>query len=828
MSIGNPTRKPRLPKSSSRRLADLTLHCRRELFEWVASELINARTSGNSGSGTKHSPPDNGVNQFSVPAEAPALVTSDLEPEILSTVLHLFALVYGAEQDSDLNAGMQALYDDTVKFGARLVNDVPGLPRPIRLPEHIVRPLYKRVVAERDLFADVDALGFTYQYFQKAFRTKTQKSIQSANKATSQTELTAFTQIYTPRWIIEFLVQNTVIPQLDPELIERIHAPYVMRALSSPTSVPEAVAADRGYVDPSELRIIDPACGSGHFLHYAFDLLYAIHLNRNVSPEQAASLAVSQLFGADIDARGLHVAALSMLIAYWRKTGEKPLHAWMNLQYVGEHVLGSLNKTYPKEHPLSGKFDAVVTNPPYIGRKLMSRELAAAIKGDYAECGNDLSTPFIFRAAELLRSSGRLGFITQASILSLPSASPVRQLFLEQCPLSISVELGTGAFPLQSGEKVNSVLIVAANASAENGKDEPTVFINVSDSPEKEALLAKMIQAPEDFNERGYFLRKLNQFSLSQSNSFYYSCPENLLHVIQQCERLETIAEVRQGLATTDNTRFIRNIGDVSQSDIGKIWFPYLKGAGAQRWFSPVKHVVNYAQNGKEIKNAVAEKYPYLNGNVAWVVKNEEFYFKRGLCFSYVSTEDFAVRIMPPGCIFDVAASAIFCDDSTLLFLLGFLNSKLLRSISKLINPTINMQVGDIKRLPLLTFSESQRCELAQLSRKCIELKIQIDAQSQALTGFCGETKSWQNFDAACFNSPESDFIPALDAPLFSLDMPTHDAKTEAQQLQLELSEVEKRIDEIVLSCAELAEWSLDEKRTLRAWTERTTTAAML
>src|SRR5262249_9721566 len=142
--------------------------------------------------------------------------------------------------------------------------------------------------------------------------------------------------------------------------------------------------------------------------------------------------------------------------------------------------------------------------------------------------------------------------------------------------------------------------------------------------------------------------------------SFAYKCPPFVIDLIENAARLDQIADVRQGLATSDNSRFLRFIWDVQPKLIGRRWFPYTKGAGSTRWVSPQPDVGNWENGGAEIKEAVGESYPYLNGKTAWVVKNEQFYFRRGLCFPFVNSRVLAVRLPPSGSIFDVAASALF------------------------------------------------------------------------------------------------------------------------------------------------------------------------
>jgi hypothetical protein len=574
------------------------------------------------------------------------------------------------------------------------------------------------------LWQDSTTLGYAYQYFSKPLRKETQATIQSANKEVSRRQLIAFTQLYTPGWIVEFLLQNTILPQLGGS-IETRSAKRDWFLLSDEKGILPSTLQQR----LTDLTLIDPACGSGHFLAHAFAFLFDLNRMAGVDAGRAAERALNQIHGADIDPSALAVCALTVLIQYIERAQCLPQAKWNGLVSVGDEALGSLRRNFGSRHMLMQQYSVVVTNPPYIGRKLISRELKSGLKQNYPESHHDLCAPFMVRGLELLKPGGYLGFITQSSVLSLPSFTQVRKLLSSSAKLECAVELGSGVFPLQGGDKVNSVLIVAAatpNASS------PSLFIDLSNSADKEEELLRLVARAGSSDkialvDKNVFSRDLKLFRQSPQQAFQYKCPQFLFELFARVPQLSSIADVRQGLATTDNSRFLKFWWEVDASEIGTIWFPYIKGAGTERWTSPQLHVVNFADNGREIKESVSRKYPYLKGKTAWVVKNEQFYFRAGLCFSFVSTEQFSVRLLPAGCIFDVAASAIFAEESERMFLLAYMNSRMMRSISKLINPTINMQVGDVKRLPILSFTENDRCELGRLAQECVEHKQRLD-----------------------------------------------------------------------------------------------------
>jgi len=738
------------------------------------------------------------------------------ELDALSALVHVFALkilerlglshLLGHEnQHTNLRTMIGAMQNASAQFCHY------SLPVPQCLSgagEDALHRIWQMLHAEEldPLWQQPTTLGYAYQYFWKPLRRETQTRIQSANKELSSRQLIAFTQLYTPRWIVQFLLQNTILPQIAEENLPA--------GLVSDMLLPfdaENVTGKLTGAKLSEFTLIDPSCGSGHFLVHAFEILADLHQRDGRSEQQSAELALSQIHGLDIDRPALAVCGLAMLASYIQRCTALPKEQWNGLAAVDSDVLGSLNRNLPDCHKLMQKYSVVVTNPPYIGRKLMSRELKAGLKQQFNGCHHDLCAPFMVRGLELLKEGGRLGFITQASLLSLPSFTPVRELLSSRCKLACAVELGSGVFPLQGGDKVSSVLIVAeAPHSIPESRptaEAPSIFIDLSNSTNKWrellAIAREMAANPRSAALKNVFRRNLSVFRQSPRLSFQYKCPEFLFDLFSRLPALSSIADVRQGLATTDNTKFLRYWWEVEPTEIGTTWFPYIKGAGTERWTSPILHVVNFADNGREIKKSVSEKYPYLKGKTAWVVKNEQYYFRPGLCFSFVSTEQFAVRLLPSGCIFDVAASAIFVPDEQKLFLLAYLNSRLMRAICKLFNPTINVQVGDVKRLPMLTFSEQARQELSALAQECCALKEKID--SILVPGLASAK--------APFSTP---MLSHQQTAKHSHELIAHH-----QSCLQRLKELERSIDQIVLTQPlELCELKRVQQEELEQWVE--------
>ena len=209
-------------------------------------------------------------------------------------------------------------------------------------------------------------------------------------------------------------------------------------------------------------------------------------------------------------------------------------------------------------------------------------------------------------------------------------------------------------------------------------------------------------------NNSNYF--KFNQVickELPGYNIAYYAT-DNIIKCFNN-EKIDKQGEIRQGLITGDNDRFLKLWYEVNQrhisfkgySDISK-WFPINKGGGSEKWYSNREYVVNWENNGYEIKNFKDEK-----GKLRSRPQNLEYNFKEGISWSLISTSQLAVRYYGKEFMFNVAGITLFVDGDY-KYIMGFLNSKVANLLAKLINPTINMNVGDIANLPLIKISDDK------------------------------------------------------------------------------------------------------------------------
>jgi len=148
------------------------------------------------------------------------------------------------------------------------------------------------------------------------------------------------------------------------------------------------------------------------------------------------------------------------------------------------------------------------------------------------------------------------------------------------------------------------------------------------------------------------------------------------------------------------------------------MWFPYNKGGDFNKWFGNSENVVNWQNNGSQIKN-----FTDSNGKLRSRPQNEQYYFREGVTYSLIGNSEFCARYYPQGFLFDVGGSGFFPDKENLLPLLGLVNSKVGSLILSRLNPTVNFQVGDIENIPVI-LNESIRKKSSLLVQKNIEISL--------------------------------------------------------------------------------------------------------
>lgn len=575
------------------------------------------------------------------------------------------------------------------------------------------------------LWTQPETLGWAHQYAQEAAKERVFEGLLKQGQKVPAGEIPAATQLFTPAWIVRFLVENSL-----GRLWLEMHPDSKLREELA-SLVPDA--PDGGTTQTSdlarEIRVLDPACGAMHFGLVVYDLLarcYAEELERAGEPGWPAVPSVTSpgeipgvilrhnLYGVDIDPAVLEVARNVIRL----KAGAEPV----NLA-CAPAPLGALDREVGPE----GLFHVVLTNPPYMARRNTEPALSAHLEGAYPEGKGDLYTAFLQRCLEWLAPGGRVGMITQSSFMFIGSYEALRRQLLERTAIETIAHLGAGAFAEIGGEKVNTAAFVlrreddSARRAAATG-----MYMRLVDGGEEEKRLGLAAALDE---ERIYRTPQRAYHDLPGAPWVYW-LPAELRTRYRAGERLGDRVRFCRGITTADNKRFVRYWWEVGLEaiDFGcgsteeaarspRRWFPYMKGGGPIRWFGNILHVLDWGEGGKELR-----AFPQA------AIRNLPFQFRAGVSYGSVTGGSVTARWMEPGFLFDQASNALFPHDpADRPVLLALLNHPV-AGFTVGFNPTVNIVEADLNRIP---WPQADREAVAGAVGECMDLARRIDQMNE-------------------------------------------------------------------------------------------------
>lgn len=589
------------------------------------------------------------------------------------------------------------------------------------------------------LWAQPETLGWAHQYAQEEAKERVFERLLKQGQKVEASEIPAATQLFTPAWIVRFLVENSL-----GRLWLEMHPDSALRDEMG-WQVPEAGVRSPGPgAGPSaapalpalarEVRVLDPACGAMHFGLAVYDLLYRCYAEEMAragqpgwprvasvgSAEEIPGAILQQnLFGLDIDPAVLDVARAALRL----KAGVEPTNLCRT-----PAPLGALDRGAGP----TGLFHVVLTNPPYMARKNAEPILAAHLEAAYPEGKGDLYTAFLQRCLEWLAPGGRLAMIAQSSFMFIGSYEALRRRVLDQVAIEVVAHLGPGAFAEIGGEKVNTAAFVLRREDDPARRDGATGrYIRLLEGGEEEKRqgLAAAAPGPAPVGARVYTAPQA-AFQVLPGAPWIYWLPPELRPRYQQGERLGDRVRFCRGITTADNGRFVRYWWEVGLEAIdftcrsteeaarsAHRWFPYMKGGGPVRWFGNILHVLDWGKGGRELR-----AFPQA------AVRNLPYQFREGVTYSSVTGGSVTARWMEPGFLFDQASNALFPHDPLDgPVLLALLNHPV-AGFTVGFNPTVNIVEADLNRIP---WPRVERGEVARAVQACIGLARQLDAMSE-------------------------------------------------------------------------------------------------
>lgn len=356
---------------------------------------------------------------------------------------------------------------------------------------------------------------------------------------------------------------------------------------------------------------------------------------------------------------------------------------------------------------LARKYDVVVTNPPYMGAGGFNAKISEYVRENYLDGKSDLFSVFIEKGISFLKRNGLMSSITMQAWMFLASYDKLRYKLACQQIESL-IQIGFNSFPELNSQVAHAVTFTVRKTGISQyvGK---YFNLNTKKTTDDKGLVFQGRIAKSE-----YYLNTARSFIDIPNNNFAFWLTDNEKQIIIKSKSLGELVEIRQGLATGDNNRFLREwfevnfnnigIGMLSNEDFlksGKKYAPYNKSGDFRKWYGNISSIVNWENDGYEIKHFVDD-----HGKLRSRPQNVQYYFKKGITWSLISTNTFAARLSSGGFVFDVGGSSGFPNDANIWYTLGLLCSRITYSFLKAFNPTINFQIGDIKNIPVVQSSD--------------------------------------------------------------------------------------------------------------------------
>lgn len=630
-----------------------------------------------------------------------------------------------------------------------------------------------------DSWEDVEALGWAYQFYNSELKAD---FLNSKRKARPE-DLAPATQIFTPDWIVRYMVQNTLGRLW---MLNNPESPLKqeMEFYIEPDSADEEFLRVAG---PEEITFCDPACGSGHILVYAFQLLTEMYRERGWRDRDIArSILERNLSGYEIDPRAAQIAqtALCMealsLDRRWLSRGvaadvrvlgnieldeeqlpdtyvKKDLaDAIRHLGEVGSLVNPSetdlaaldaaiadagaadlLGVTLCKQlqearrqlEALSRQFDIVVANPPYLGNRSFQPFLTKWMRDNYPDEKSDLCNAFINRICGMKKPGGEAGITATNSWMFLSSSEASRKKTLDRNEITSLVQLSVHGFKGIAAQIFAFTLIDKQSCGYKGG------YVRLNDFDHHSLQEAKTLEAIRNPDCGWFYRADASTFHDIPGSPIAYWAGEGTINSFRNLPPLRSLVDARVGLITGDGNRFLRRWSEVSINKIcygtkpgghnATKWVPYTKGGEYRLWYGNNEYVVNWEDDGKEMIednfDGSRPKAHNFNGTQA---------FKEGISWNSISSSFFHCRYTPSGFMFDAAGPLCeVLDPSKLNYVLGLLSSTVVRFMLGLINPTLNFPPGYVSCLPYAENSEMKEFVSAIVDNCIAASKADWDSQ---------------------------------------------------------------------------------------------------
>ena len=651
--------------------------------------------------------------------------------------------------------------------------------------------LLVRIREEIGKEAPIELIGWLYQYYNSEKKDQVFEALKKNTKITKE-NIPAATQLFTPDWIVKYMVENSL----------------GKLALES-TGINENLKDNWKYYIESELdknsekikiedvKILDPAMGSGHILVYAFDLLFEIYENLGWSTKDSVlSILKNNLYGLEIDERAGQLASFALMMKAREKFSRlfsvlkreetfklntliieesnnlsekiknkvkdnnlnnlskviedfedaKEYGSILKLETIDKETLEKefnlLRESLDNEQgtlifnedelnisieedleliesliaqhiALTNKYEAVITNPPYMGGKGFSPKLKAYVEKNYKDSKSDLFAVFIERCNEFTKKNCYTSMITMQSWMFLSSFETLRKNIIDKTEIKSLLQLGYGVIGIAFG---TTAFNLKKSLPAENRGNYFRMFDKIAQNIKTEdcATLFRIAKSNDSFrykfdeyssenkisetiesNEQGNLIKfqaKQKDFEKIPGSPIAYWVSDKVREIFEKNQKLGEFTESGGRIKTHNDEKYLRFFWEIKSIDFNEKYFFCNKGGEFRKWYGNLEYAINWSKEAKEDYKSHGGMY------------NLKFENKIGITWGNITSSLPSYRIKIKNSKYNSAAPTIFLLDENIYlnYLLAFLNTKFSIFCNKLINPTLSNPVGEILKLPII------------------------------------------------------------------------------------------------------------------------------
>ncbi len=638
-------------------------------------------------------------------------------------------------------------------------------------------------IPESDWQDAVQIVGWLYQYYNTEPKEQVFANLKKNIKISAE-NIPAATQLFTPDWIVRYMVENSLgrlWSDGHPDFDKSKWKYYLDEAPQEPQVAQQLAELRKGYaaLTPEDIKCIDPCMGSGHILAYLFDVLMQIYRSAGYTDrDAAASIVEHNLYGLDIDDRAAQMAYFVVMmkgchydsrflrrhlnphvyaiqesgelttdalgrLGKQESTARALLDGFKNAKEYGSILqpkvtlaeldalqeqlrevdgasdMGSLtdqlvagqivNVLYPlieQARMLVQKYDVVVTNPPYMGASNMNPRLNDFIKNHYPDYKSDFFSAFIVRGSEMTKPEGYCGYFTPYVWMFIQSYEKLREYLYSNATIETLIQFEYSAFE-------EATVPVCTFAFKNSHVSKKGCYLRLVDfRGGMEVQRQKTLEAIANHDCGFYYEQNTDNFSKIPGSPVAYWVSNSIYDAFESGIPLKNFADLRQGMSTANNDLFLRLWFEVSEDNISyhsettqqaieskKKWFPHTKGGGARKWYGNNDYIVNWYNDGEEIRN-----YP---GSAP---RSTQYYFREGLSWSTLSSGFISFRYEPKGFTMNTKGSICYLKKADLQnYICGLLNSKPTMSFLELLAPTLDYSQGPVGKVPVLLDAENKK-----------------------------------------------------------------------------------------------------------------------